>query len=58
MITNVDKFQNNLKINFKKKSLLIEALTHKSANQKNNNERMVLHTNFYIFTNIYNTVSG
>ena len=40
MITNVDKFQNNLKINFKKKSLLIEALTHKSANQKNNNEKL------------------
>ena len=40
MITNVDKFQNNLKINFRKKSLLIEALTHKSANQKNNNEKL------------------
>jgi len=40
MIINIDKFQKKLKINFKKKSLLIKALTHKSANQKNNNEKL------------------
>ena len=40
MIINIDKFQNNLKIKFRKKSLLIEALTHKSANQKKNNEKL------------------
>ena len=40
MITNINKFQKELKIKFKKKSLLIRALTHKSANQKNNNEKL------------------
>ena len=40
MIININKFQKDLKIKFKKKSLLIEALTHKSANQKNNNEKL------------------
>ena len=40
MITNINKFQKELKIKFKKKSLLINALTHKSANQKNNNEKL------------------
>ncbi len=40
MITNINKFQKELKIKFKKKSLLIMALTHKSANQKNNNEKL------------------
>ena len=40
MITNINKFQKELKIKFKKKSLLIKALTHKSANQKNNNEKL------------------
>ena len=34
------KFQKDLKIRFRKKSLLIQALTHKSANQKNNNEKL------------------
>ena len=34
------KFQKDLKIRFKKKSLLIQALTHKSADQKNNNEKL------------------
>ena len=29
-------------LSLKKKSLLIEALTHKSANQKNNNEKLVI----------------
>jgi len=37
---NINKFQKDLKIRFKKKSLLIEALTHKSANQKENNEKL------------------
>ena len=40
MIANINKFQKELKIKFKKKSLLIKALTHKSANQKNNNEEL------------------
>ena len=40
MITNIEKLQKNLKIKFKNKSLLIEALTHKSANQKQNNEKL------------------
>ena len=37
---NINKFQKDIKIKFKKKSLLIEALTHKSANQKENNEKL------------------
>ena len=37
---NVNNFQKNLKIKFKKRSLLIKALTHKSANQENNNEKL------------------
>ena len=40
MISKISKFQKNLKIKFKNKSLLIEALTHKSANQKFNNEKL------------------
>ena len=40
MRTNICKFQRDLKIRFKKKSLLMLALTHKSANQKNNNEKL------------------
>jgi len=40
MTININKFQKDLKINFKKKSLLIKALTHKSANQENNNENL------------------
>ena len=40
MRTNIYKFQKDLKIRFKKKSLLMLALTHKSANQKNNNEKL------------------
>ena len=34
------KYKKYLKINFKDKSLLESALTHKSANQKNNNEKL------------------
>ena len=34
------KFEKKLKIQIKNKSLLIEALTHKSANQKDNNEKL------------------
>ena len=37
---NINKFEKNLKIKFKNKSLIIEALTHKSANQKINNEKL------------------
>ena len=40
MRTNIYKFQRDLKIRFKKKSLLMLALTHKSADQKNNNEKL------------------
>ena len=40
MTKNINKFQKDLKIKFKKKSLLIKAITHKSANQKNNNEKL------------------
>ena len=37
---NIDKFQKILRIKFKNKALLAEALMHKSANQKNNNEKL------------------
>ena len=40
MKININKFQKDLKIKFKNKSLLINALTHKSADQKNNNEKL------------------
>ena len=33
MTIDINKFQKDLKIKFKDKSLLIKALTHKSANQ-------------------------
>ena len=37
---NIKKFEKRLKIKMKSKSLLIDALTHKSANQETNNERL------------------
>ena len=37
---NIKKFEKRLKIKMRNKSLLINALTHKSANQKSNNERL------------------
>ena len=40
MMININKFRKDLKIKFKNKSLLIQALTHKSANQKKNNEKL------------------
>ena len=40
MINNLDLFKKNIKINFSNKSLLIKSLTHKSANQLNNNEKL------------------
>ena len=40
MIKNISKFQKDLKIKFKNQSLLTEALTHKSANQNYNNEKL------------------
>ena len=40
MTINLKKFQKDLKIKFKKKTLLIKALTHKSANSEYNNEKL------------------
>ena len=40
MIKNIYKFQKSQKISFKNESLLIEALTHKSANKNFNNEKL------------------
>ena len=40
MKKNIIKFQRDLNIKFKNESLLIKALTHKSANQKKNNEKL------------------
>ena len=40
MIPDIHKFQRVQKIKFKNSSLLIEALTHKSANKKINNEKV------------------
>ena len=37
---NIQKFEKRLKIKMKNKSLLINALTHKSANQEINNEKL------------------
>ncbi len=40
IMQNILKFEANLNIKFKNRSLLIAALTHKSANQKVNNEKL------------------
>ena len=40
MILDIHKFQKSQKIKFKNNALLIEALTHKSANKKFNNEKL------------------
>ena len=40
MTININKLQKDLKIKFKAKTLLVRALTHKSANQENNNEKL------------------
>ena len=40
MILNIHKFQKSQKIKFRNNSLLTEALTHKSANKKFNNEKL------------------
>ena len=40
MKIDINKLQKDLKVKFKNKSLLIKALTHKSADQKNNNEKL------------------
>ena len=40
MIKNINKFEKDLKINFKDKSLIKRALTHKSANNRYNNEKL------------------
>ena len=39
-MVNILKFEKDLKIKFHNKSLLLAALTHKSANQKYNNEKL------------------
>jgi len=40
MISEIQKFENKLRIKLKNRNLLIEALTHKSSNQKINNEKL------------------
>tara|TARA_B100001540_G_C15648649_1_gene570023 strand:+ start:73 stop:747 length:675 start_codon:yes stop_codon:yes gene_type:complete len=40
MILNISKFENKLRIKIKNKKLLTNSLTHKSANQFNNNEKL------------------
>jgi len=40
MKLNINKFKKDLKIKFKKNLLLVKALTHKSSDQKNNNEKL------------------
>ena len=40
MNININKFQKDIKVKFRKKTLLIKALTHKSANKKDNNEKL------------------
>ena len=40
MNPNIKNFETRLKIKMKSKSLLIDALTHKSANQETNNEKL------------------
>ena len=40
MSNNIQKLEKRLKIKMKSKSLLVEALTHKSANQNINNEKL------------------
>ena len=40
MIKNINKIENSLNIKIKNKKLLEEALTHKSSNQKKNNEKL------------------
>ena len=40
MIINIEKLQNDLKIKFKNKNLILGALTHKSANAQKNNEKL------------------
>ena len=37
---NIQKLEKRLKIKMKSKSLLVEALTHKSANKNINNEKL------------------
>ena len=39
MMLNIYKFEKNIRVKFKNKSLLVAALTHKSSNQKKNNEK-------------------
>jgi len=40
MNSKINKFEKRIKVNFKNKSLLKKALTHKSANQVENNEKL------------------
>ena len=50
MISNIDKFQKNIKIKFNNKSLLIKALTHKSSNTNYNNENLEFLRHEKLFT--------
>ena len=40
MNSNIKKFEKRLKIKMKNKSLIVDALTHKSANREINNEKL------------------
>ena len=40
MKRNISKFEKKINVKFKNKSLLIESLTHKSSNNKTNNEKL------------------
>ena len=40
MKSNIKTIENNLKINFNNKKLLIQSLIHKSYNEKYNNEKL------------------
>ena len=40
MINNIQKFEKKLKVKFKNTFLLVKALTHKSADQEKNNEKL------------------
>ena len=40
MLVNINKLEKKLEIKIKNKSLLLQALTHKSANQQHNNEKL------------------
>ena len=51
MKSNIKTIENNLKINFNNKKLLIQSLIHKSYNEKYNNE--FLEPNWFDFMDIF-----